>query len=103
MSGMSLKELMESGIYEEAKTVKYVDIDHKALNTDKPILNATVVFRELKEDGTLIVMLWVENSIPVGWKVITGATTAPKGFEWISNGKSILSPDYKHALLRVKG
>ena len=101
MSGMTLKELMETEIYKEAKTIKYIDKDYNTLNTKRPIVIANVLFRELQEDGTLLIMLWVENIIPAGWKRIVGATTAPIGFEWISNGKSLFDPDYKRALLRL--
>lgn len=100
MRGMMLKELMEDEIFKEAKTVKYMDIDHKPLDVEKFMVNVNVLFRELQEDGTLVIMLWVENKMPDGWKVLSGATTAPKGFEWITNGKSMLSTDYRCALLR---
>lgn len=40
------------------------------------------------------------NSMPEGWKEIKGATTAPNGYKWIFNGKSVFSKEYKHALLK---
>ena len=36
------------------------------------------------------------------WKPVEGALTAPNGFIWISNGKSIFDPEYKTALLKIK-
>jgi hypothetical protein len=36
-----------------------------------------------------------------GWKEIRGATTAPSGYVWIYNGKSIFSKEYRHALLKT--
>ena len=41
------------------------------------------------------------NSMPEGWKEIKGATTAPNGYKWIFNGKSIFSKEYEHALLKI--
>lgn len=36
------------------------------------------------------------------WKPIKGATTAPKGYEWVSNGKSRFSKDYRHKLSKIE-
>jgi hypothetical protein len=41
------------------------------------------------------------DAMPPGWKEIRGATTAPSGYVWIWNGKSIFSKEYRHALLKV--
>lgn len=97
---MILDELMKEEIFTNAKVIKYIDKDHLPLETEKPIKIAPVLLREEQEDGTLLIMLWVENKMPSGWKKIIGATTAPKGFMWISNGKSFFDQDYKRALLR---
>ena len=40
------------------------------------------------------------DKIPLGWMLIKGATTAPVGYEWISNGKSRFSMDYRIALVK---
>ncbi len=40
------------------------------------------------------------DEIPFGWMPIKGATTAPVGYEWISNGKSRFSADYRIALVK---
>jgi hypothetical protein len=40
-------------------------------------------------------------TMPPGWKEIRGATTAPSGYVWIYNGKSIFSKEYQHALLKI--
>lgn len=42
----------------------------------------------------------IYNDIPDGWDFIKGALTAPKGYEWISNGKSIFSGERQTALLK---
>lgn len=42
------------------------------------------------------------DEIPHGWKPIKGASTAPVGYEWISNGKSRFSKDYKIALAKER-
>jgi len=39
--------------------------------------------------------------MPEGWKEIRGATTAPSGYVWINNRKSIFSKEYRHALLKT--
>ena len=41
------------------------------------------------------------DKMPEGWKEIDGAKTAPNGYVWISNGKSIFSKEYEHALLKT--
>ena len=43
------------------------------------------------------------NTLPHGWKVLKGATTAPKGYKWISNNKSRFSGARKLAFLKEKG
>lgn len=40
------------------------------------------------------------NKMPKGWKVLTGATTAPNGYVWIWNVKSPFGKEYQHALLK---
>ena len=40
--------------------------------------------------------------MPDGWREVKGALTAPIGYVWIWNGKSIFSDEYRHALLKVK-
>ena len=44
----------------------------------------------------------VYDSIPEGWKEIWGAQTAPSGYVWIYNRKSILSKEYRHGLLKLQ-
>ena len=41
------------------------------------------------------------DTMPPGWKEIRGATTAPSGYVWIYNGKSIFTKEYRHALLKI--
>lgn len=40
--------------------------------------------------------------MPTGWEEISCAQTAPSGYVWIFNCKSIFTREYRHALLRVK-
>ena len=43
----------------------------------------------------------VFTKLPEGWRINLGVTTAPMGYTWISNGKSRLSGQYEHALLKT--
>lgn len=43
----------------------------------------------------------IYDTMPDGWRVIQGAMTAPNGYVWIYNGKSIFSKEYRHAYLRT--
>jgi hypothetical protein len=97
---VTLAEVLEREDSKNVKAIKYVDKDGKDINTIKPMLTAPVLFFEVREGGLLFIKLWVENEMPNGWKVITGALTAPVGFEWISNGKSLFDKNYQRALLR---
>lgn len=42
----------------------------------------------------------VLNKAPKGWKDLKGATTAPNGYKWMSNGKSLFGGEYQHALVK---
>lgn len=42
----------------------------------------------------------VYTTIPDGWKIIEGATNAPRGYVWINNGKSRFGGEYQQALYR---
>lgn len=41
------------------------------------------------------------DTMPDGWKKIERATTAPRGYVWINNCKSLFSDQYEHALLKL--
>ena len=43
----------------------------------------------------------VYTRLPEGWKINHGATTAPNGYAWINNGKSLFGGEYRHALLKL--
>lgn len=43
----------------------------------------------------------VFETIPEGWRILDGATTAPRGYAWISNGKSHFGGEYQHALYKL--
>lgn len=47
-------------------------------------------------------MIRIFGSLPKGWRYLDGATTAPNGFRWASNGKSRFSADYHHALVKAE-
>lgn len=42
------------------------------------------------------------DKMPEGWKEIKGASTAPNGYVWIWNRKSIFRKDFRHALLKTR-
>ena len=44
----------------------------------------------------------IYETMPDGWVEIRGATTAPNGYVWINNRKSIFTKEYLHALLKLK-
>jgi len=54
-----------------------------------------------KEGNQKFTAIRVYKRKPNGWKEDKGATTAPVGYKWISNGKSLTSGERKSALVRV--
>lgn len=42
----------------------------------------------------------VRDTIPEGYIPSTGAITAPNGYEWYSNGKSLFGGEYEHVLVK---
>ena len=44
----------------------------------------------------------VLNSVPKGYVKLEGATTAPNGYSWYSNGKSRFGGEYKSVLVKDK-
>ena len=42
----------------------------------------------------------VYDELPLGWKEIKGALTAPEGYVWIHNGRSLFGGEYRHGLIR---
>lgn len=42
----------------------------------------------------------IKDKVPEGYVKLEGATTAPKGYEWYSNGKSRFGGEYKNALVK---
>lgn len=41
----------------------------------------------------------VLNHIPEGWRLLSGAMTAPRGYRWVFNGESLFSGKRKRALV----
>ena len=44
----------------------------------------------------------IYDEIPEGWADISDIVSAPSGYHWINNRKSIFSDEYRHALLRIR-
>lgn len=42
------------------------------------------------------------EQMPDGWGVIPWAKTAPHGYVWINNRKSIFSKEYKHGIIKIE-
>ena len=42
----------------------------------------------------------VYDRMPEGWRKIQGALTAPRGYAWIHNGKSLFGGEYRHGFIR---
>jgi hypothetical protein len=42
----------------------------------------------------------IYDTMPEGWRMVDGASTAPKGYAWIYNGQSRFSGKRRHALLK---
>lgn len=55
----------------------------------------------MKNYCKLLEQVKVFNQMPTGWKETKYAMTAPNGYIWIYNGKSIFSSENQHALLKV--
>lgn len=51
-------------------------------------------------DLDLARLKYIEKA-PEGWKKIEGAQTAPKGFQWYSNGASRFSDEYRIVLVKI--
>lgn len=41
------------------------------------------------------------SKMPKGWSVIDGALTAPKGYTWVSNGKSFFGGERQSAIIKT--
>lgn len=41
------------------------------------------------------------NELPDEWRKQNGATTAPRGYVWVSNGKSRFGGEYENGLLKI--
>lgn len=42
----------------------------------------------------------VYSRMPKGWKETKGATTAPRGYKWIDNGKSLFGGKHQSAFIK---
>lgn len=43
----------------------------------------------------------IKETMPDGWKITEGATTAPRGYTWINNGESLFNGKRQSALIRT--
>ncbi len=96
-----------NGAYETAfiAEAKSKGVDNATINNE---LNSA-----LRTDGINYMKAWgrvgdskVMTSVPKGWREIEGATTAPEGFKWITNGKSMFGGEREQALVpasKLKG
>lgn len=55
-----------------------------------------------KEGNQQYTAIRIYKRKPNGWTETKGATTAPVGYKWISNNKSLFSGERKSALLKEK-
>ena len=55
-----------------------------------------------KQHPNLILQDYVllKHKMPVGWKKLKGALTAPNGYFWASNKKSFFDEHYEQALIK---
>lgn len=44
----------------------------------------------------------IYDEMPEGWADISHIVSAPSGYHWINNRKSIFTKEYRHALLRIR-
>lgn len=98
---MTLKELTQKDIYKQAKYIKYIDETGKEIKESKAIKIAPILLIKPIDDGGLIVKLWICDTMPKGFSVLQGASTAPVGFCWIYNGESLFNNKRRRALLRI--
>lgn len=98
---LTLKDVLETEKYKNSAYKKYIDCDKNNIEIEKLNNNVPVLFFDELNDGGLLIQLWICNNIPDGWKIDKGAMTAPKGFCWITNGKSRFGTERKSALLKL--
>lgn len=55
-----------------------------------------------KQTSKFLFTVPVYEDIPRGWSKIKGATTAPRGYMWVSNNKSYFGGERKQALVKIK-
>lgn len=44
----------------------------------------------------------IVREMPEGWSVVKDALTAPPGYVWIHNRKSLFSGEYQSALIKIE-
>lgn len=44
----------------------------------------------------------VFDKLPEGWRILEGATTAPRGYRWIDNKKSFFSKEHRMAFIKIE-
>lgn len=86
------KQMRESGVRTFADDIKDQEVSKENPNNSG---NGKYSVDYWKERG-----VEVRDTIPEGYIPRTGATTAPNGYEWYSNGKSLFGGEYEHVLVK---
>lgn len=66
------------------------------------VVKVTILYKEnktlkhFKSKGIEIL-----TELPEGWKINNNATTAPDGYVWVNNKKSLFGGEYEHALMKL--
>ena len=98
---ITLKDVKHQDFYTTAKYIVFVDVDGMPLVNSKWFENAWFLNWEKTDGGGIKIKLEVYNNMPLGWQILPGGQTAPRGFAWIYNGKSIFCADRKTAFIRL--
>lgn len=102
MRKFDYNRLKETDVFKKAKYVKYIDIHGNPVPEEKAIRKAPIVLYHRISGGGLLVKLWICSEMPNGFKELKGALTAPVGFRWVYNGKSLFGGNRRVALLRTR-
>ena len=71
------------------------EIDHRLVEYIEDAISNNASHANIYE------LLDIYDHIPEGWVDISDIVTAPAGYHWINNRKSIFNKEYRHALLRI--
>lgn len=91
-----IREIQSTPSYKKKMDEAVEELNKKYDYNNKKGSNEKYTVDYFKEKG-----VDVKDKIPEGWQKLEGATTAPKGYEWYSNGKSRFGGEYKNALIKT--